>query len=193
MDQSTPGVRIAMKWFTRNICPLILLLWMSPAMSQKMTTRAGQITFEASVPSFEPIFAVNNGASCTLNAATGDIGTAAMMKGFKFRVSLMQEHFNDNYVESHRYPKATFKGRIENFSASKLTNEPHEFRIKGKMEIHGKTKAITIPAKIRRIDNGIEITSNFTLNTADFNISIPSVVRNKVSDVVNVNCTFVVK
>lgn len=98
----------------------------------------------------------------------------------------MEEHFNENYIESDKYPKSTFKGKIENFDYSKLTSDAKSFTVKGKLELHGKSKDITITASIKKTANGVSIVSNFTVNTDDFDIKIPSVVSKKVSRKVNV-------
>src|SRR6187549_3993369 len=80
----------------------------------KMITKTGKVTFEASVPAFEEVKAKNETATCVLNPTTGEIASLALMKGFRFKIALMEEHFNENYIESDKYPKATFKGKIEN-------------------------------------------------------------------------------
>ena len=105
----------------------------------------------------------------------------------------MEEHFNENYVESDKFPKATFKGKIENFDLSKLTTTANNYTIKGKLELHGKSKDIAITAKIKKGKDGIEIVSDFTVNTDDFDIEIPSVVSKKVTKKVNVRFEFVLK
>lgn len=170
------------------ICFLFVSLFGSA--QTKMITKTGKIIFEASVPSFEEVKAKNENVTCILNPKNGEIAALALMKGFRFKIALMEEHFNENYVESDTYPKATFKGKIENFDFSKLTATSKEFTIKGKLELHGKTKEITTIAKIRKVNNGIEILSNFDVNTDDFDIEIPSVVSKKVSKKVNLNLNF---
>jgi hypothetical protein len=160
---------------------------------EKMITKTGKITFEASVPAFEEVKAVNNGVTFVMNPKTGEVASLALMKGFRFKVALMEEHFNENYVESDQYPKSTFKGKIENFDANALTATAKDYTIKGKLEMHGKTKDLIIPAQIRKTEAGIEIVSDFTVNTDDFNIAIPSVVKSKVSNKVSVKTEFTVK
>lgn len=161
--------------------------------AQKMVTKTGKISFEASVPAFEEVKAKNESATVVLNADTGEIASLALVKGFRFKVALMEEHFNENYIESDNYPKATFKGKIENFDASVLTASAQDFNIRGKLELHGKSKEIMAKAKIRKADGGIEIISNFTVNADEFGIAIPSVVKSKVSNKVNVKTEFNVK
>ncbi|HLA56716.1 MAG TPA: YceI family protein [Flavobacterium sp.] len=176
------------------ILPIVLfLLGMAVFAQEKMLTKTGKITFEASVPAFEEVKATNDNATCVINPATGEIASLALMKGFRFKVALMEEHFNENYIESDKYPKATFKGKIENFDAKALTASAKDYTIKGKLELHGKSKDITMPAKIRKTDGGIEIISNFTINTDDYGIDIPSVVKSKVSKSVSVRSEFTVK
>ncbi|MEO0045862.1 MAG: hypothetical protein RL705_1053 [Bacteroidota bacterium] len=171
-----------------------LLLATVPNFAQtKLVTKTGKITFEASVPAFEEVKAKNESVTCILNSANGEIASLALLKGFRFKVALMEEHFNENYVESDKYPKATFKGKIENFDSSKLTASGKDYTIKGKLELHGKTKDITIIAKIKKTDNGVEIDSNFTINTDDFDIEIPSVVSKKLTKKVAVNLDFTLK
>ena len=160
---------------------------------EKLITKTGKITFEASVPSFEEVKAKNDGATCVLNPNTGEIASLALIKGFRFKVALMEEHFNENYIESDKYPKSTFKGKIENFNVKDLTTTAKDYTIKGKLELHGKTKEVSMPAKIRKTDAGIEIISNFSVNADDFAIAIPSVVKSKVSNKVNVKTEFTVK
>src|ERR1700748_3042919 len=79
--------------------------------AQKYLTRTGQVTFSATTP-LETINPVNNESAGILDAATGDVVFESLVKGFKFKIALMQEHFNEEYLESDKYPKATFKGKI---------------------------------------------------------------------------------
>lgn len=158
----------------------------------KMITKTGKIIFEASVPLFEEITAKNDGVSCVLNSKTGEIETLVLVKGFRFKIPLMEEHFNANYIESNKYPKARFKGRIVDFKAGALTSEAKEYTMKGKLQMHGKTREFIIIAKIRKTEAGIEIISHFDLNTEDFSITIPSIVKSKISNKVNLNTSFTV-
>jgi hypothetical protein len=159
----------------------------------KMTTKTGQMVFEASVPSFEEVKAKNESVSCILNTKTGEIAALALQKGFRFKIALMEEHYNESYVESDKYPKATFKGKIENFDFSKIDKTGKSYTIRGTLELHGKSKEISINATIKKVDSGIEIKSDFVLNSDDFNIEIPSVVSKKVSKKVNVSLHFILK
>ena len=168
---------------------LFLLFFFSiPIVAQeKKTATNGNITFEASVPFYEAVEAKNNQVFSVLNTKNGIISFVAVIKNFQFERSLMQDHFNANYMESDKYPKATFKGQIEKFTLDKLNTTPTEYYIKGKINIHGVTKNIRVPANISKTaSNAIVIRSFFTLNTEDFKIEIPFMVRNKIAQNVNV-------
>ena len=97
----------------------------------------------------------------------------------------MQDHFNRNYMESNRFPKAIFKGKIEKFDLKNLSSELNQYEITGKITIRGRTKRITIKGTLKKVDAGIELYSAFPLNTDDFRIEIPFIVRSKISKNVN--------
>lgn len=165
----------------------VLLIGLQTLAQSKLVTKTGKIQFEASVPSFEEVKAKNETVTCILNTANGEIAGLALMKGFRFKVALMEEHFNENYVESDKFPKATFKGKIENFDISKLTTTAKDYTLKGKLELHGKSKNIVIIAKIKKVDGGFKIEADFTVNTDDFDIDIPAVVSKKLTKKVTVS------
>lgn len=160
--------------------------------SKKMT-KTGDVKFEASVPSFEEVKAENTTTTVVLNTDNGEIAALALMKGFRFKVALMEEHFNENYIESDKYPKATFKGKIDNFDVSKLSETEKEFTMNGTLELHGKSKKITVPAKIKKSGDSIYLTSAFSVNSDDFAIEIPKIVSQKVSKKVNIDVDCVLK
>lgn len=160
---------------------ILMMFGLSGISQTKLLTKTGKITFEASVPAFEEVKAKNESVTCVLNTSTGEIASLALIKGFRFKVALMEEHFNENYMESDKYPKATFKGKIENFDLTKLTSTPKDYTVKGVLEMHGKSKEITLKASLKKSSEGIDIDANFFVNTDDFGIDIPSVVSKKVS------------
>lgn len=156
----------------------------------KITSTSGLINFEASVPLFEEIKATNKVAFCAINLKTGELISTIQMDEFRFKLSLMEEHFNKKYLETHRYPIAYFKGRIEGFNMDFIGVVPEEFRLIGTLKIHGKTKKINILMVFKKIENKIEIVSNFSLKAKDFNIQIPEILSMKVAETVNVKTLF---
>ncbi|TCN56627.1 YceI family protein [Flavobacterium circumlabens] len=150
----------------------------------KFRTNSAVVNFQASVPFFEEVKAVNKLGTIVLEPQTSTLICTVIIKDFRFKMDLMQEHFNENYIESHRYPKAVFKGKIEKFDLKDINENEKEYDIKGKLYLHGKSKVIAVKALIKKVPDGIQIVSNFPLSVSDFNIEIPYVVANKISKTV---------
>ena len=172
---------------------LLTFLFSTHSFSQKIKTKSGLVNFDAVESTFEPVKAVNIATTCILNTANGQIASQILMKGFEFKVALMEEHFNENYVESDKYPKATLKGKIENFDYTKITQNFQNIQIKGTIELHGIIKDIIIDGKIKKNVDSTELTTNFILLPEDFNIKIPGIVRGKIAKKVNVSTVFLLK
>lgn len=174
---------------------LLLLLFLigNYCFSQKMITRTGKITFEASMPSFEEIKATNNSASCILDESTGDFVALVLIKSFKFKAPLMEEHFNENYMESNTFPKATFKGKIQNFDAKKLSATKSTYDLQGDLTIHGVTKKINTKISLALNSGKITATSNFDIHPQDYNIEIPNLVKDKIAKNVNTTINFILE
>jgi hypothetical protein len=170
-----------------------LILISNFAFAQKYSTKTGKITFEASVPLFEDVYAENNSSTAILNADTGDIASLAMVNGFNFKAGLMQEHFNENYAESAKYPKTSFKGKILNFDKNDLSAKPKAYTISGTLNFHGVDRSIQSSANVYLKDDRIVIQGKFVAKTADFNVKIPKMVAAKVAENVNVNYNFLLQ
>nr|WP_315151704.1 YceI family protein [uncultured Flavobacterium sp.] len=178
----------------KTVILIVMLSITKICLSQEnMISKSGTITFEGSVPSFEEVKATNNSVTFVLNPITGEIASLALVKGFRFKVALMEEHFNENYIESDQYPKAIFKGKIDGFDANGLNANPKNFIIKGTLTLHGKSKDINISAKINRSAAGIHLVSDFSVNAGDFNIAIPTIVKNKVSNKISIRIDALLK
>lgn len=173
---------------------LITLLFTSVAViaQEKMTSHSGIINFEATLPLFDEVKAVNDKTTCFLIPKTGQIICWITIKDFKFKKKLMHEHFNNNYMESNRFPKAVFKGKIENFNLKNISTTSEQFQINGKLTIRGRTKKISINGTLKKVNTGIELDSEFPINTDDFKIEIPVLLRSKISKNVNaqISCLF---
>jgi YceI-like domain len=174
----------------RILIVVLSLLAGEAMMSQKMMTRSGEIKFDASMPDLVEIAATNNGASCILDKTNGDFVALALIKSFKFKSPLMEEHFNENYMESSKFPKATFKGKIVNFDAAKLSGTKSSYDLEGDLTIHGVTKKIK--TKITLVENAgkITATSNFSVKSKDYAIEIPSLVKEKFAENIKVALDF---
>lgn len=162
--------------------------------ASKYITRTATISFNSSMPGFEEVAAVNNKSSIVLNAETDELAALALVKEFKFKVALMEEHFNENYIESDLYPKAILRGQLENFSVSDLNSAPQEVTLTGTLEMHGQKKEILIPIRLSKTDDGVQLSASLDVNPEkDFGIKIPSVVRKKVSDTTTITVEALLK
>ncbi|MFK8061244.1 MAG: YceI family protein [Polaribacter sp.] len=167
---------------------LLCILFVSITNSQdRFLTKNGAITFFSSAP-MEDIKADNNQVLSIVDASNGKMAISILMKSFMFDKALMQEHFNENYVESDKYPKATFKGQILNFDTMSATATKAE--VKGTITMHGKSKEIIIPATITRTEEAIVMEGEFYLNVADFDIKIPAVVAKNIAKKIKVSFKF---
>ncbi|OEK07848.1 hypothetical protein A8C32_15310 [Flavivirga aquatica] len=160
-----------------------MLLSMFSYSQGKFLTKQGYTSFFSSSP-VEDITADNNQVLSIIDTASSKIAISMLMKSFMFEKSLMQEHFNENYVESDIYPKAIFKGEILKFS--ELDGNNKKATIVGDITIHGVTKKIEIHSTISKTENSIKLSGSFSIRVADFNIEIPKVVVNNISETIKV-------
>lgn len=172
----------------KNLLFLLVLACMSTSAQNKYITKTGAINFEASVPSFEEVAAKNNSVTAIFNTENGEIAALALVKGFRFKNALMEEHFNENYAESDKFPKATFKGKIENFD---LKNMKSSYVINGQLTFHGKTETLeNISILMSTEKSMIKINGTFSAKASDFDIEIPKIVSNKISEDIKVSFQF---
>jgi polyisoprenoid-binding protein YceI len=169
---------------------IVFLIFSTVVFSQKYFTRSGVINFEASMPAFEEVAAKNNTVSSVFDTATGEIAVLVLVKGFRFKVPLMEEHFNENYIESDQFPKATYKGKVINFSVSKLSSSKVTFETEGDLTIHGVTQKVK--SKITFLKSGEKLlaTSTFKIKPTDYKIIIPSIVKSKIAETVEIDLKF---
>ena len=159
--------------------------------SQQFYTDKGVTKFDGSKAAFEPIKASNNNTVSIIDSSDGQIAAVILISEFDFRLGLMQEHFNENYLESNVYPKSTFEGQIKNFSLEELNQDFKEHEIKGVLTIKGVNNNITTKAKIRKLDEKIELTSGFSVMLSDYKVKIPKIVFKKIDEEVKINLNFV--
>ena len=155
----------------------------------KFFTKTGTISFDAdgAMKDVEEIKANSKTATCVVETSTGAMEWAILMKSFSFKNALMEEHFNENYVESSKYPKATFKGKLDDASGVKWTKDgSYPVAVSGKMTMHGVTKDVTTKGSITIKKGAPTVNCDFDLVLADYKIEIPSVVGKKVADVVKI-------
>ncbi|MEZ5046546.1 MAG: YceI family protein [Chitinophagaceae bacterium] len=166
---------------------LSLLSTIHLANAEKFFTKSANITFDASGP-LENIHSKNGSVAFLLNTETGDIQTSAAVKSFVFDKQLMQEHFNENYMESEKFSKSTFKGTITNNSDINYKKDgTYTAKVSGKLTMHGVTQDITTTAKIIVSGGRVQVEAQFNINCSDYGISIPGAVKEKVSNKVKIS------
>jgi len=161
--------------------------------AQNYVTKTGKISFYSYAP-IENIQADNGQVNASLNLTTGDFIVKVLMKSFEFKKSMMQEHFNDDYVESDTYPNASFKGKVVNIADIDTTKSgPVKVQVKGSLTIHGVTKEINSEGTLEVKDGTIIGLSKFTITLKDYNITIPSTVVNNISKTIEISVDFTLK
>ena len=174
----------------KKLLILFVFISISAIAQNKYITKTGSVNFEASVASFEEVAAKNNAVTAILNSENGQFASLVLVKGFRFKNALMEEHFNENYAESDQFPKATFKGTIQGFLIERLEKNS-SFTINGSLAFHGKTKLLeNVKVEIYKRNDVITITGSFIVKASDFNIKIPKIVSSKIAEEVKVSFIF---
>jgi polyisoprenoid-binding protein YceI len=138
----------------------------------------GEIKFFSETP-IEDISAVNNKVSAVFDASTNDLVFQLNITDFKFPIALMQEHFNENYLESDLYPKSKFIGRVVNIMDEQAT-------VSGDLTIHGITNSINVVGSFIKSKNSVLINSQFIIKLKDYNIKIFKIVMYKIAEEIEV-------
>jgi len=145
--------------------------------AQKYITRTGYIGFYSHT-AIEDIKADNNQVASILDISTGEIVFQLLIKSFHFDKALMEEHFNENYLESEKFPRSTFKGKITNLSSVDFSKTgKYEVTVEGDLNMHDVTNKVTAGGTVEVVTGGINATSKFNLVPEDYNIKIPGLVR----------------
>lgn len=151
----------------------LIALSISPLLAQKkFFTKTGSISFFSNAP-LEKIEAHNKQVACILNQETHDLGFKVLVKSFEFKQALMQEHFNENYMESEKFPNASFEGKILNPSAFSYTKDgSYPVEVAGKLTIHGVTKEVKTKGSMLVKDGGakIDLSAKFNVLLKDYGI-----------------------
>lgn len=160
----------------------LLAIGAAASYAQTYMTRTGKVSFDASAPgSPERVAAINNEVANILDAKSGEVIFQVPVKSFKFERELMQEHFNENYMESDKYPKSEFKGKITNMGEINVGKDgTYPAHVTGKLSIHGVTKDVNTSGSAVVKGETITLKAKFQVNLHDYNIDIPSLVADKV-------------
>lgn len=158
----------------KNLFFLLLLINIS-SFGQRFSTNIGATNFEASISTLIPVKANNTKSKVILDQKTNDIAILLHIVDFKFKISLMQEHFNENYMETSNYPKASFLGKIINKES-----------LKGQLTIKGVSKEIEVPITFKQTQT-LSISGTFNVKPEDFKIKVPKIVSHKMAEEVTIS------
>lgn len=154
---------------------------------QKYYSKTARVHFISEAP-IDTISADNNNGYVIFDEATGHFEFSVLIKGFTFQKALMQEHFNENYMESDNYPKAIYKGNIVDWpNIHMITNHVYQVNVDGLLTLHGVTRPYKYQASLTRKPSGVSANASFDITIADHNIQIPKVVKNNISKTVHVS------
>jgi polyisoprenoid-binding protein YceI len=165
---------------------LLIMLISATAYSQNFITKTGHIRFYSETP-IESIEAHNYAVNSALNVETGDFVFRVLIKSFEFEKALMQEHFNENYMESDKYPNAMFKGRVINNDGIDFSSDgTYDALVQGDLTIHGVTQAIEEKGTFIVKEGKIQGRSVFNVLLEDYDIKVPGVVRKQISESIEI-------
>jgi len=156
-------------------------------LGQNFFTRNGHLGF-FSKTNMEDIKANNESVTYIMDLTSGEINISALQTNFQFEKALMQEHYNENYMESSKYPKAIFKGKIDDMSKVNFKMEGvYNAKVSGNLEIHGVGKPYTVDAVFKVGGGHVVAETNFKVKCADHNIKIESSLKNNIAETIDVN------
>lgn len=158
--------------------------------AQKFTIEQSHVSFFSDA-AIEDITADNKKTAGVFNSATGDIAYSIPIKEFQFEKSLMKEHFNEKYMETEKFPKATFQGKITGYDPS--ATGAQQASAKGKLIIHGETKEVEIPGTIEKQGDKLVLKTKFIVKLADYKITIPQLLWQNIAEQVEVTGDFTFK
>jgi len=157
--------------------------------AQRYYTKTGNITFDAS-SSLVDVIGINSATISVFDATTGQFQFSSNIKDYHFRQSLMEDHFNENYMESEKYTKSTFTGTITNIASVNFKKDgQYHVNVKGVLEIHGVKKNVETNGMFSISNGSITGTANFNVALKDYNIDVPGVVVDAISDIAKVKVT----
>ena len=172
--------RVMLKW-------MLLMLVSFGAHAQKFEAERAFVQFYSKA-AIEDITAKNEKATALFDASSGAIAFVVPIDQFIFPKSLMQEHFNEKYLESERYPQSTFQGHIQGYNAEATGEQTASAQ--GKLTIHGVTRDVNIPGQIVKTDKGLTMKSKFMVELKDYKIEIPRLMWQNIAERVEVTIEF---
>ena len=170
---------------------LSLIIFPSTKAQDRFITKTGQVWFHSKTR-IKEIEAYSKQVTSVLDTKTGDVFMSGFLMDFKFDNQLIEEHFNENYVESAKFPKVKFKGKMQDISIIDFSkNATYKRRVIGVVEMHGKSVNINKEVKAVVKDGKIKVNVFFTITTEDFAINIPEILLDKLHKNIDINIEFI--
>lgn len=150
--------------------------------AQKHITKEGVIEIYSQTSLFT-IEAKNQKVASILNTENGEVVASTLVRSFKFKEALVEEHFNENYMESHKFPKSVFKGKIVNFSDINLTRDGnHKVTINGSLTMHGETLPVKTEGELIIKNGKISAKTEFFVSLAAYKIEVEENYKDRIKD-----------
>jgi hypothetical protein len=163
---------------------LVLCLAAFQLKAQTRLSRSGTVSFYSNAP-MENIEAHNRQVITQIDLTTGQLGFAILIKAFQFEKQLMHQHFNQDYLESQKYPKANFQGQIQNLSQIDLNRDgSYPVTVIGVLNLHGVSKKITEKGTLSIQGDQIKVNAKFSVLLADFQVKTPAILKDKIAKTV---------
>lgn len=156
---------------------------------QRYKATEGKIKFYSEAP-VENITATNTDGTSIYDHSTSEIVFSVPIRSFQFRKALMQEHFNESYLESEKYPNATFKGKVSDFN---INGGKQQVKAMGDMTIHGVTRQITVEGTMKPGAGKIHLETVFPIKVEDYDVKIPRLLWQNIAEEVEVTVEFTYK
>lgn len=168
----------------KKIAILVIALLLGGATySQKMLTREGEIKFDATVPgALDEVIGNNKTVSSIFDKSTGDLVVQGMVKSFKFKSPLMEEHFNENYMESDKFPKTSFKGKVLGYDG-----KAGSYDAEGDLTIHGVTNKVKTKVTVGNDGGKVTIAGNFVVKLSEYKIDVPALAKKTLAETSKIN------
>jgi hypothetical protein len=168
-------------------CVFILLLHFNGFSQKRFFSEKSNITF-FSEGVIEDIKATNTKVTSILDLQSGEVAYLLSPKDFQFEKKLMQVHFNEKYMESEKFPRSTFKGKIEGLNPTSTGLQ--QVKAVGQLSIHGVTRDVTVPGTLQIEGNTVTLKANFMAKLIDYNIKVPQIVWQNIAQEVEVSVHF---
>ena len=162
---------------------VVALLIGGAAFSQKMLTRSGEIKFDATVPgAMDEVIGTNKTVSAIFDKTTADLVVLGLVKSFKFKSPLMEEHFNENYMESDKLPKASFKGKVLNYNG-----KTGGYDVEGDLTIHGVTNKVKTKMTVDIDGSKLDLSGVFVIKLSDYKLEVPALAKKTLAETAKIN------